>query len=655
MTDMGGRPLGSRYHIGAMIGRGGMGEVWRGTDETGAAVAIKTLQPQFAADPGVVQRFVAERHLLTSARDPHVVRVRDLVAEGSTLAIVMDLVEGTDLRADLSRRGTLASAEACRLGAQIARGLAAIHAARIVHRDVKPENVLLDQTIDPPRALLTDFGVSKLLEESPDRLRATVVAGTPLYLAPELALGAPPDPRADIYSLGIVLYELLCGLTPFTGMAPGAILHAQTTLDPGRPQGLDDRLWNLLAQLLNKDPAQRPGDAAAVARQLEQLGHDLDGRVALEPLSVPPPPVPAGPYRVSPDSPVVAATHMATPQQVWQPSPVPTWDTPTTLGAAAGQAWQATPQVPSMPGQPGLPILADQQGFNGPSATPGPVGYVSMPPQVMAMSTGYPVGPPPVERKRMWLVPVILSIVAVLVAGVTVWMIGARGQSIVAAPVASTGSPEATPSRTTTPAPATSSIPSAATPAEGNADTAGSLPTSVGPYSDSFVHAWGIGDSQAASRYATDAALTTLFQYDGRGGSSWAYKSSTALGSRTQVRYADGSGRSLYVVLDRATVARGAAHAVVGANVEVDSDGQFVTNWPLYPGPISLGDRGDRVLQWQSILIQAGIISDRPENRDGLYGNATKAAVDRYLSGRNATNYDGDGILGRNTYDLITR
>jgi serine/threonine-protein kinase len=82
MTENGGRPLGSRYHIGELIGRGGMGEVWRGTDETGAAVAVKTLQPQFAEDPGVVQRFVAERHLLTSARDPHVVRVRDLVAEG---------------------------------------------------------------------------------------------------------------------------------------------------------------------------------------------------------------------------------------------------------------------------------------------------------------------------------------------------------------------------------------------------------------------------------------------------------------------------------------------------------------------------------------------------------------------------------------------
>ena len=655
MTDIGGRPLGSRYHIGAMIGRGGMGEVWRGTDETGAAVAIKTLQPQFAEDPGVVQRFVAERHLLTSAKDPHVVRVRDLVAEGSTLAIVMDLVEGIDLRAELSRRGTLTSAEACRLGAQIARGLAAIHAARIVHRDVKPENVLLDQTIDPPRAMLTDFGVSKLLEESPDRLGATVVAGTPLYLAPELALGAPPDPRADVYSLGIVLYELLCGVTPFTGTAPGAILHAQTTLDPGRPQGLDDRLWNLLAQLLSKDPAQRPGDAAAVARQLERLGNDLDGGVALEPLAVPPPPVPAAPYRVAPGSPVVAATQMATPQQVWQPSPVPSWDTPTTLGVPAGQAWHATPQVPWMPGHPGQPILAGQQGFTGPSATPGSISYVSMPPQVMAMSTGSPVGPPPVEGKRMWLAPVILSSVAVLVAAVAVWMIGTHAQSIVAAPVASAGSPEATPSRTATPEPAISSIPSAATTVTGGANAAGSLPTSVGPYADGFVHAWGIGDSQTASRYATDAAVTTLFSYDGRGGSTWGYQSSTALGSRTQIRYADGSGRSLYVVVANATVARGAAHAVVGANVEMDNNGNVVSNWPAYPGPISLGDSGDRVRQWQNILVLAGIISDRPENHDGVYGNATNTAVDRYLSGRNAANQDGDGILGRNMYDLITR
>lgn len=130
MTESAGRLVGSQYRIGGLIGRGGMGEVWRGVDASGAPVAVKVLLPRFAEDPEVVQRFVAERRLLTGVSDRHVVRVRDMVVEGSTLAIVMDLVEGGDLRGLLRERGTLSAAEACRVGAQVALGLAAIHARR---------------------------------------------------------------------------------------------------------------------------------------------------------------------------------------------------------------------------------------------------------------------------------------------------------------------------------------------------------------------------------------------------------------------------------------------------------------------------------------------------------------------------------------------
>ena len=166
MSVDGVRLLGSQYRLSAQIGRGGMGEVWRGVDAQGRPRAFKLLLPHYAQDAEVVRRFLAERQVLTSVRDPNVVGVHDLVIEGSTLGIVMDLVEGQDLRHYLMERGTLSSGMACRIGVQVASGLAAIHAMRIVHRDVKPENILLDLRDDLPSARLTDFGVAKVLEET---------------------------------------------------------------------------------------------------------------------------------------------------------------------------------------------------------------------------------------------------------------------------------------------------------------------------------------------------------------------------------------------------------------------------------------------------------------------------------------------------------
>lgn len=544
MSDDEGRRLGSRYHIDTLIGRGGMGEVWRGTDETGTPVAIKTLQPQFADDPGIVQRFVAERHLLTSARDPHVVRVRDLVAEGSTLAIVMDLVPGGDLRALLTERGTLEAAEACRLAAQIASGLAAIHAAGIVHRDIKPENVLLDHTHQPPRAMLTDFGVAKIVEDSPARTQATVLAGTPMYLAPELALGMAPGASADIYSLGILLYELLCGVAPFAGMAPGAVLQAQTTLDPGRPGGIDDRLWHLLCQLVDKDPGQRPGDARAVAQQLERLADRLDGMVALPRAATPPPPVPAQPRGASLTGP---PTQLATPPQSWSAAATPAWDTPTTLGSPG-----------NYPGQPSYP---------GAAATPGPVGYASVPQQ------------PPTERRgASWQLPVALGAVAVIIVAVVVfWVAGLRGQPIAATP-APTTEQSATPTPVVPAAVETSPDPVPQQPA------APSLPTGVGAYADGFVRAWGIGDRPTAASFATADTVQSLFQYDPRGGSTWARQTTVEQGGRSQVRYTDGNGASLYVLLDTTGARAGTQQAIVGASVEWDDyDDVYSGDWGADP------------------------------------------------------------------------
>lgn len=226
------RKIGSRYTAHQILGRGSAGTVWLGEGPEGP-VAIKLLREDLASDQELVSRFVQERTALLGLEHPHVVSVRDLVVDGNDLALVMDLVRGTDLRTRLDRERRLAPEAAVAVVADVADGLAAAHAAGVVHRDVKPENVLLDMQgpLGPGGshpALLTDFGVAKLID-TPRRTRATKIIGTPDYLAPEIVEGLPPRASVDIYALATVLYELLAGFTPFGGGHPGAVLRRHVT------------------------------------------------------------------------------------------------------------------------------------------------------------------------------------------------------------------------------------------------------------------------------------------------------------------------------------------------------------------------------------------------------------------------------------------
>jgi serine/threonine-protein kinase len=203
------------------------------------------------------------------------VSVRDLVVDGNDLALVMDLVRGTDLRTRLDRERRLSPEAAVAIVADIADGLAAAHAAGVVHRDVKPENVLLDMQgpLGPGGAhpaLLTDFGVAKLID-SPRRTRATKIIGTPDYLAPEIVEGLPPRAAVDIYALATVLYELLAGFTPFGGGHPGAVLRRHVTETVVPLPGIPDELWQLMVQCLAKAPASRLRASELAARLREQL------------------------------------------------------------------------------------------------------------------------------------------------------------------------------------------------------------------------------------------------------------------------------------------------------------------------------------------------------------------------------------------------
>ena len=319
LPSVGKRALGSRYFLHDLIGRGGMGTVWRGEDQTtGTGYAIKVLNESVAADPDAVVRFVRERTALISFRHPHVVRLHDMIVEGDTLALVMDLVPGGDLnRLRTARGGRLDPGHAVELTAQVADALAAAHAAGIVHRDVKPANILLRAKDD---ALLADFGIAQLAAQS-GVTPTGMVLGTAEYLAPELIAGGDAGPEGDLYALGVTLYQLVAGAPPCTGH-PAAVLHAHIADQPARPPEMDDGLWRVVGQCLRKQPAERPSAAefAAALRDLapaartvpvgvtdpvslagpitDQYGFSSPlKQVRMRPLPEPPPPGPTRPRR----------------------------------------------------------------------------------------------------------------------------------------------------------------------------------------------------------------------------------------------------------------------------------------------------------------------------------------------------------------------
>ena len=262
------RRLGSRYSLIEVVGRGATGEVWRGQDHAGNPFAFKILKSSIVDDQEAVRRFVHERHLMLSLDDPHLVRIHDMVVEGETLAIVMEFVDGGDLGAHLRQLGKLEPIEACVLVSDIADGLSVIHAAGIIHRDVKPENVLLDRSGSEIRPRITDFSIARITSGA---TQSTMMAGTPSYVAPELFDDKPPTVASDLYGLGIVLYELLAGQPPFK---TGSLLSMMRMHANERPPHLADippAVWRVLERLLAKDPDDRPSSAMIVASELRAL------------------------------------------------------------------------------------------------------------------------------------------------------------------------------------------------------------------------------------------------------------------------------------------------------------------------------------------------------------------------------------------------
>ncbi len=275
-----------RYQLEAEIARGAVGTVWRAVDtQTGDRVAVKVLRPESASQPGLVERFLTEAELLGELDHPSLVRARDLVPAFGGYALVLDLVDGTDLRRRLGADGPLPPAVAAEIVAQLADALAYLHGRGIVHGDVKPGNVLVPVDGSPVR--LVDFGVARRLDAtSPAAVppAARTLHATPEYVSPEVVAGEPTGPASDVYALGIVLYELLSGRTPYRGGTATEVLLRHATCTPVPPLGAPPQVWPVILACTAPHPADRPA-TATVANRLRGLEPLLDGLPALAPLA----------------------------------------------------------------------------------------------------------------------------------------------------------------------------------------------------------------------------------------------------------------------------------------------------------------------------------------------------------------------------------
>ena len=277
--------INERYELGKRIGRGGMADVFLARDRLlDRQVAIKVLFPEFAVDPNFVERFRREAQAAANLNHPNIVNVFDWGKHAGTYFIAMEYVEGRTLADILRSNGHLTSKQAAEIASEVAAALGFAHAAGLVHRDIKPANILIGTR---GSVKVADFGIARALNSSTESqlTQAGAVMGTATYFSPEQAQGAQPDPRSDLYSLGIVMYEMAAGRPPFGGDNPVSIAYKQVhdyptplnqvVLDIPRPYEA------IIAKLLTKDPAVRYSSADALREDLRRFRNG-ERPVALE-------------------------------------------------------------------------------------------------------------------------------------------------------------------------------------------------------------------------------------------------------------------------------------------------------------------------------------------------------------------------------------
>ncbi len=362
--------LNGRYRLVAQQGSGGMAVIYKAIDQAlGRTVAVKILRPSLTNDPAFLARFRNEARSVANLAHPNIVTVHDVGSDGPTHYIVMEFVEGTDLKRIIKADGALPINRALNLAIQICAGIGFAHRAGLVHADVKPQNMLVtkDDVVK-----VTDFGIAQALSDAQPGEKQQVVWGSPHYFAPEQARGEKPTPAADVYSIGIVIFEMLTGRLPYTGTNQQelALAHIRdripmvTEFNPNVPENLA----RIVYKTMSKEPASR-------YRMADQLGHILTSyreRGRDETIQQQRPVPPTLPSVASVPSPPTAQIPPPPTAQAWQQ---PNWQQGGSQGLPLPQGVEPTPTqrydlAPNAPssypraGQPS-PFAAQQHGVSG--------------------------------------------------------------------------------------------------------------------------------------------------------------------------------------------------------------------------------------------------------------------------------------------------
>ncbi|HET7379947.1 MAG TPA: serine/threonine-protein kinase, partial [Gaiellales bacterium] len=265
------KALGKQFTVGDLLGEGGFAAVFRVRDIAQARdVAVKVLDLGMTPSPGLAERFVREARTSASLEHPHIVPIYKVGGyKNEVLYIVMRCVDGPSVRQLLERHQRLSVVDAARIARQVADALGYAHARGIVHRDVKPDNVLVDGS---GHVLVTDFGIAKAAQEASASQLTTegMVVGTPHYMSPEQATGERVDRRSDIYALGVVLYQMLAGTPPFDGESAQSVLMKQATAEPEPIRRLRGDVPSALAAVIERMLAKDPAERYQTAEELSQ-------------------------------------------------------------------------------------------------------------------------------------------------------------------------------------------------------------------------------------------------------------------------------------------------------------------------------------------------------------------------------------------------
>jgi eukaryotic-like serine/threonine-protein kinase len=340
-----GEVVDGRYRIVQHIASGGMAAVYRAEHvNSHVPFAIKVLHPELSGNAEISARFQREVQACRRVQHPHIVAASDFgrLPDGC-LFMVLEYTPGDDLCVVLFRHKPFAQERAVKIALQVSLALIAAHSAGVVHRDLKPDNIMLiARDGDPDYVKVVDFGIAKLPARGQPLTALGSVFGTPEYMAPEQARGTQVDERTDLYTIGIVLYEMLTGATPFAGDNIGQVIMAQLTkAPPALPPTVDPELSELVMQLLSKDPAARPQTAAEVAARLHRI---LSRLAPAHPVLFTPPVTSFAQQVAAAPAPAPAAAPHAVAPLPAVPAPVP-YARPPAAAPLAAASYPAQPPV----------------------------------------------------------------------------------------------------------------------------------------------------------------------------------------------------------------------------------------------------------------------------------------------------------------------